>query len=55
MKDGEKYLHLYDGISLKQCSFCLGIKYKGIPAQSHHTIMTLRIQRHTQLVPQTNA
>lgn len=44
------YLHLYDSISLKQCGLCLGIKYKGIPAQSHHAIMTLRIKRHKQMV-----
>ena len=44
------YLHLYDGISLKQCGLCLGIEHKGIPAQSHHTVMTLRIQRHKQMV-----
>lgn len=42
------YLHLYDSISLKQCGLCLGIEHKGIPAQSHHTVMTLRIQRHKQ-------
>ncbi len=43
------YLHLNDSIGLKQCGLRLGIKYKGIPAQSHHTVMTLRIQRQKQI------
>lgn len=51
---GNTDLHLYDCISLKECCFRLCIKHKGIPAQSHDAIMTLRIQRHKQMV-QTEA
>lgn len=43
------YLHLYHSISLKQSGLGLGIKHKGISTQSHHAIMTLRIQRHKQM------
>lgn len=44
----KRYLHLYDSISLKQGGFCLGIEHKGIPAQSHHAVVTLRTQRNGQ-------
>lgn len=43
-------LHLYDSISLQQGGFCLGVKHKGIPAQSHHAVVTLRTQRHGPVV-----
>lgn len=44
------HLHLYDGISLEKCGLCLGIKYEWIPAQSHHTVMTLKMQRHKLII-----